>query len=110
MLKEAKKALRVTTDYYDSEIASLLMAGANDLTIAGEEEEIRNPKPEELASLVGRKYLNILAGEHCLISADHTDIYMTLYNPDARMLELAEKLASAEGLFVRKGADDNPRR
>ena len=81
-----------------------------DLTIAGEEEEIRNPKPEELASLVGRKYLNILAGEHCLISADHTDIYMTLYNPDARMLELAEKLASAEGLFVRKGADDNPRR
>lgn len=35
MLKEAKKALRVTTTYYDSEIASLLMAGANDLTIAG---------------------------------------------------------------------------
>jgi len=35
MLKEAKKALRVTADYYDSEIASLLMAGANDLTIAG---------------------------------------------------------------------------
>ena len=35
MLSEAKKALRVTTTYYDSEIASLLMAGANDLTIAG---------------------------------------------------------------------------
>lgn len=35
MLKEAKKALRVTNAYYDSEIASLLMAGANDLTIAG---------------------------------------------------------------------------
>lgn len=35
MLKEAKKALRVTTTYYDSEIASLLMAGANDLAIAG---------------------------------------------------------------------------
>ena len=35
MLKEAKKALRVTATYYDSEIASLLMAGANDLTIAG---------------------------------------------------------------------------
>ena len=37
MLKEAKKALRVTADYYDSEIASLLMAGANDLEIAGVE-------------------------------------------------------------------------
>ena len=35
MLKEAKKALRVTTDYYDSELAHLLMSGANDLTIAG---------------------------------------------------------------------------
>ena len=35
MLKEAKKALRVTNAYYDSEIASLLMAGANDLVIAG---------------------------------------------------------------------------
>ena len=35
MLSEAKKAMRVTSSYYDSEIASLLMAGANDLTIAG---------------------------------------------------------------------------
>jgi hypothetical protein len=35
MLNEAKKALRVTATYYDSEIASLLMAGANDLAIAG---------------------------------------------------------------------------
>jgi hypothetical protein len=35
MLKEAKKALRVTATYFDSEIASLLMAGANDLEIAG---------------------------------------------------------------------------
>ena len=35
MLKEAKKALRGTATYSDSEIASLLMAGANDLTIAG---------------------------------------------------------------------------
>ena len=35
MLKEAKKALRVTIDHFDSEIAHLLMAGANDLEIAG---------------------------------------------------------------------------
>ena len=37
MLKEAKKALRVTASYYDSEIAHLLMSGANDLKIAGVE-------------------------------------------------------------------------
>ena len=35
MLKEAKKALRVTAALYDSEIASLLMAGASDLEVAG---------------------------------------------------------------------------
>lgn len=35
MLKEAKKALRVTAEAYDSEIAGLLMAGAKDLEIAG---------------------------------------------------------------------------
>jgi len=35
MLKEAKKALRVTVGYFDSEIAHLLMGGANDLEIAG---------------------------------------------------------------------------
>lgn len=35
MLKEAKKALRVTVDNFDSELAHLLMSGANDLQIAG---------------------------------------------------------------------------
>ena len=35
MLKEAKKALRVTVNNFDSEIAHLLMSGANDLQIAG---------------------------------------------------------------------------
>ena len=35
MLKEAKLALQVSADAYDAEIASLLMAGANDLKIAG---------------------------------------------------------------------------
>ena len=35
MLNEAKLALQVTAEEYDAEIASLLMAGANDLAIAG---------------------------------------------------------------------------
>jgi len=35
MLKEAKKALRVTASLYDSEIAHLLMSGAADLELAG---------------------------------------------------------------------------
>ena len=35
MLSEAKKALRVTVNNYDAEIAALLMAGASDLEMAG---------------------------------------------------------------------------
>ena len=35
MLKEAKKALRVTADYYDDEIMRLCQAGVSDLQIAG---------------------------------------------------------------------------
>ena len=35
MLTEAKKALRVTVDAYDTEIARLLEAGAKDLETAG---------------------------------------------------------------------------
>ena len=35
MLKEAKLAMRISTDAYDGEIAGLLDAGAHDLTIAG---------------------------------------------------------------------------
>ena len=74
-----------------------------DLTIVRDEEEIRNPKPEESAALIGREYLNILVGRSALIAADPTDIYMTLYNPDEKMLGLIGKLATAEGLYARKG-------
>lgn len=35
MLSEAKKAMRITGDAYDGEIASLLDAGAHDLSIGG---------------------------------------------------------------------------
>ena len=76
-----------------------------DLTIVRDEEKIRNPKPEDLESLIGREYLNILVGDSSLISVDHTDIYMTLYNPDERMLGLVEKLATGEGLYVRKSEE-----
>ncbi len=72
-----------------------------DLTLVRDEEEIRNPAPKELADLIGREYLNILMGD-ALITADHTDACMTLFGPDEKLLELIQKLAAAEGLFVWK--------
>jgi len=35
MLKECRQALRITTEAYDGELCSLMMAGAKDLKIAG---------------------------------------------------------------------------
>ena len=75
-----------------------------DLALADAEGgEQRNPDPETLCGLAGREYLYIFAGENALITSDCTDTYMTLYNPDERMLALAEKIAAAEGLFVWRG-------
>ena len=77
-----------------------------DLTIVREDDTLcTNPKPRELASLIGREYLNILVGRDALISADRTDAGMTLYNPDEKLVELAGKLAASEGLFLRKGSN-----
>lgn len=62
-----------------------------------------NPSPEKLKRLL-RGYAAITVGG-ALITSDPGDTYMTLYNPDDRMLELAGKLASCEGLFLWKGGD-----
>ena len=49
-------------------------------------------------------FLNILTGNgDSLITLCGGDLYMTLYRASGELLELTEKLASAQGLFVRKG-------
>ena len=35
-----------------------------------------------------------------MVTFSGDDHYMTLYNPDAEMLDLVRQLAAAEGLFV----------
>ena len=74
-----------------------------DLTLISENEEARNPEPAVWAGRIGREYLNILAGGQALITADHTDTYMTVYTADDQLLGRIGKLASAEGLFMWKG-------
>lgn len=70
-----------------------------DLVLLSNVGQIRNPEPEQLKSLVGEEYLNILIGK-ALIVIDHTDTYMTVYGADHELLDLIRQLASAEGLFV----------
>lgn len=72
----------------------------------------KNPLPETLAEWVsqcskgGNVFLNILIeSENVMITVNGDDLYMSLYNPNNKFIALIEKLAGAEGLFVRKGSD-----
>lgn len=76
-----------------------------DLTLMAENEEIRNPAPAEWAGRIGRKYLSVQISKDALITADHTDTYMTVFTVDEEILMMIRKLAAAEGLFVWKGID-----
>jgi len=77
-----------------------------------EDEWIPEPSPETLSGLVtgcaeeNGRYLTLLfPAEDVLLTLDGGDLYMTLYNPPAEFLETVAALASAEGLFVRRGAE-----
>lgn len=67
-----------------------------DFCVDGEE---TNPAPAKLALAVETRYLTILVDD-ALITSDPDDIYITVYNPDDRLLELLRALAAGEGLFV----------
>ena len=67
-----------------------------------------NPSPKEIFdninNCLSRGYTNFLfANEDALISLNSGDLYMTVYNPNGRFLEMMRSLATAEGLFVRRG-------
>ena len=66
----------------------------------------RNPDPVHLAARIesiagSQDRLWLLIGDaEALITVSGDDAYMTLYRPDAALLELIRVLAGAEGLFV----------
>ncbi len=64
-----------------------------------EEDGPVNPPPETLAALLRDKPLSLLLGGSLLVT-DPGDTYMTLYDPDPRLLALVREIAAAEGLFV----------
>ncbi len=67
------------------------------------DQQVCNPAPEQLASwiITEQKDLNILLPEEeVLITLNHDDTCMTLYNPSDRILDRIKRLASADGLFV----------
>ena len=64
-----------------------------------------NPDPEtfaeRLAGLSGNEFLRaVFAEQNAMIDYDHNDTYLTVYDPDAALLDKLRALAAAEGLFV----------
>ncbi|MBR1456952.1 MAG: hypothetical protein IJ594_07310 [Oscillospiraceae bacterium] len=64
-----------------------------------------NPDPEtfadRVAGLSGNDFLRaVFAGQNAMIDYDHNDTYLTVYDPDAAILDKLKALAAAEGLFV----------
>ena len=64
-----------------------------------------NPDPERfgarLTALSGNDFLRaVFAEQNAMIDIEHDDTYMTVYDPDDRLLDKLRKLAAAEGLFL----------
>lgn len=64
-----------------------------------------NPDPENFAARVaglsGNDFLRVVFPEqNAMIDYDHNDTYLTVYDPDAALLDRLRALAAAEGLFV----------
>ena len=73
---------------------------------------VRNPAPELLASRIhaGLEDLCILLpGEDSLITLNHDDLYMTVYNPSGKLLARIGQLVSACGLFLRQPEEQRRR-
>ena len=64
-----------------------------------------NPDPEafadRVAGLSGNEFLRaVFAEQHAMIDYDHNDTYLTVYDPDAKLIDKVRALSSAEGLFL----------
>ena len=68
-----------------------------------QDQQIRNPEPEKLVSWINAEQKDlciVLAGEDVLITLNHDDTYMTVYNPPEALINRLRSLALAHGLFL----------
>lgn len=68
-----------------------------------QDKQICNPEPEKLASWINMEQKDlciVLAGEEALITLNHDDTYMTIYNPSGALINRLRNLALAHGLFL----------
>ena len=71
-----------------------------------------NPSPEDIFDHVKESttkgYMNFLfLNDNVLITLNGGDLYMTVYNPNERFLQLLQRIATSEGLFLRNNLTTN---
>ena len=80
-----------------------------------DESQIEEPKMTDIAAAVRRCLLSaekrdavldilVMGEKPALVMLCRQDLYMSVYGPDEQLRQLLERLASAEGLFVRPAA------
>ena len=70
--------------------------------LSDQEQQIRNPEPERLVSWINEEQKDlciVLAEEDVLITLNHDDTCMTVYNPSEALINRIGSLAMAHGLF-----------
>ena len=60
-----------------------------------------NPSPERIVDAVMERSLQIMVGD-AMIASEPDDLYMTVYNPDEKLIKIITAISSGEGLFVWK--------
>ena len=67
--------------------------------ISIDEETTVNPSPERIAEEIQNRYLYLMTGDSMILS-EPDDTHLTVFNPDAGLLELIRELAAGEGFYV----------
>ena len=73
------------------------------LVYLNDKETAENPSPEQLEEMIlqNRDIVDIVL-EEAMIVVRHDDTYMSVYDPDERLLEILKPLAAVNGLFLWK--------
>ena len=73
------------------------------LVYRNDKEVIKNPSPEQLEEMILRNtdIVDILL-EEAMIVIRYDDTYMTVYDPDEKLLNILKPLATSNGLFLWK--------
>ncbi len=79
----------------------------SDITLEYNDLQLSTPVPSMIYdTIINCKPIDSIAlhftNDNCAITYNGDDLYMTFYNPEDNLLKLAEKICSAEGLFLRK--------